>query len=210
MKNLLIFLLITLSVASLSADRLILNFENGNVGRVDTALLEEITFTEPGIAYLCITLRDGGENYYALADIEFLDFVDDPTATLRLHLLSGSTDEYIFKTIMDLSFFDPSPIDDGTMQPSGALTVLGNHPNPFNPDTDILLSLVSQVTVKADIYDVRGAHVRHLMDGTLPAGEQRIHWNGCNDQSRQMPSGVYFYRITADGMSTTGKMLLLK
>jgi hypothetical protein len=80
-----------------------------------------------------------------------------------------------------------------------------NSPNPFNRSTDIVISLPSEAEVSIDIYNLIGGLILSDETGTLSPGTHRFPWNAGN-----LPSGIYFYRIRADGISGDGKMLLLK
>ncbi|MEZ4388129.1 MAG: S8 family serine peptidase [Candidatus Krumholzibacteriia bacterium] len=80
-----------------------------------------------------------------------------------------------------------------------------NHPNPFNPMTTISFALPTESRVRLQIFDVRGRLVQMLADGTMPAGRHEVQWD-----ARRAASGVYFYRLDANGFSETRKMSLLK
>jgi len=83
---------------------------------------------------------------------------------------------------------------------------LGNaYPNPFNPTTNIQYSLPKDTFVNIIIYDNRGKVVQTLVNKKQSTGYYKITW----DASR-MSSGIYFYRISADGFSDVKKCLLLK
>ena len=83
-----------------------------------------------------------------------------------------------------------------------------NSPNPFHPSTAIRFALPAEGSVRLTIYDAGGRQVRSLVDGTLPAGEQEVHWGGTDDAGRQVASGVYFYSLEANGEKTVRKMTL--
>jgi hypothetical protein len=85
-----------------------------------------------------------------------------------------------------------------------------NVPNPFNPVTSIRFTLASSEHVTLAIYDAAGAHVRTLVDGNRPAGEQSVEWDGRDGRGHAMSSGVYFYRLTTAGKTESRKMTLLK
>ena len=55
------------------------------------------------------------------------------------------------------------------------------------------------------VYNVTGQEVMRLVDGALAAGTHSIVFNGS-----RFASGVYFYRITANGFTQAKKMLLVK
>jgi flagellar hook assembly protein FlgD len=90
-----------------------------------------------------------------------------------------------------------------------------NHPNPFNPETQITFALPEASTVRLTVFDVLGREVAVLEDRILPAGYRTVRWNGRNSKGESVGSGVYFYRITAVGESgrifaQTAKMALMK
>ncbi len=85
-----------------------------------------------------------------------------------------------------------------------------NYPNPFNPITKISFELPVSSRVMLRIYDVRGNQIRTLVSGVMPFGSHTVTWNGTDDRGRAAPSGVYFYRIEAEGFAATHKMMLLK
>jgi hypothetical protein len=89
---------------------------------------------------------------------------------------------------------------------------LSNYPNPFNPETTIAFDLPESGNVRLDIYNIRGQKVTTLINKELSAGNHQFIWNGKNQQGNTIPSGIYLYRVDADGgrYTSTRKMLLLK
>lgn len=88
--------------------------------------------------------------------------------------------------------------------------LLGNYPNPFNPETNIHFSLPSSMQVTLAIFDRLGRQVRQLYQGPLKPGEHWMLWDGRNGRGEAMSSGVYFYRLTTSAGIRTGKMVLMK
>ena len=85
-----------------------------------------------------------------------------------------------------------------------------NHPNPFNPETNIRFSLPLQQDVSLTIYDMIGRKVRMMtMKGAEP-GYHVIRWNGKNQNGIVASAGVYFYQLSTPTFSMTKKMILLK
>ncbi len=80
-----------------------------------------------------------------------------------------------------------------------------NYPNPFNPTTAISyqLSVNSQVTLK--VYDVLGRGVETLVDERQDAGSHSVNFD-----ASKLPSGVYFYSVTAGSYSAIRKMAVMK
>lgn len=85
-----------------------------------------------------------------------------------------------------------------------------NVPNPFNPQTVIAFDLAQDSPVQLVVYDVLGQQVRSLVSGFLPAGSQRVLWDGRDQRGSQVGSGVYFYRLAAGEFVQTRRMMLLK
>ncbi len=85
-----------------------------------------------------------------------------------------------------------------------------NHPNPFNPKTQIAFALSQSGPAKLTVYDVRGRAIITLADGVMNAGEYSVEWNGRDEAGRQLASGLYFYKLEAENQVLTEKMLMLK
>ena len=79
------------------------------------------------------------------------------------------------------------------------------HPNPFNAETIISFELRASSCVKLAVYDIGGCEVARLIDGWQSAGNHQAAFDASN-----LPSGVYFARLSAGNESQTRKMLLLK
>ena len=80
-----------------------------------------------------------------------------------------------------------------------------NYPNPFNPSTTIRFSVETHGNASLQIYDTAGRMVETLVNDRFEGGEYEVEWN-----ASLHPSGLYFARLLADGMSFTAKLLLLK
>jgi len=85
-----------------------------------------------------------------------------------------------------------------------------NYPNPFNAGTVIRFQQPTDGNVKIDVYNILGRKVRTLVDEFRVAGTHQTDWNGRFDDGVEVATGVYFYRITAEGFTSTRKMVLLK
>jgi hypothetical protein len=59
----------------------------------------------------------------------------------------------------------------------------------------LTLELPDPSPVDAAIYDLGGRRVATLHSGPLPAGPQRLEWNGLDARGRRAPPGVYFARV---------------
>ena len=101
-------------------------------------------------------------------------------------------------------------IEDGSDNLPDEYSLSANYPNPFNPSTTIEFSLPSAGRVELTVYNIRGQKVRTLVDGPLTAGNHTVIWNGANATGEQVASGVYLYRLRADGFTSVKKMILMK
>jgi hypothetical protein len=79
------------------------------------------------------------------------------------------------------------------------------YPNPFNASTTISFTLEKPAAVTLYIYDILGRKTASLVDEYLPAGDHSVLWD-----ANELPSGVYFYRITADDWVDSRKVTLIK
>ena len=85
-----------------------------------------------------------------------------------------------------------------------------NHPNPFNPVTIIKYSIPNNESgslkkVELKVFNTLGKEVATLVDEYKNPGNYHVEFNGA-----KLASGVYFYRLAADGKMITKKMLLIK
>ena len=84
------------------------------------------------------------------------------------------------------------------------------YPNPFNPATNIALSIPQSGNVRVEILTVTGKVVRVLMNEHRQAGEFELRWDGCNQQGALSASGVYLCRIQSAGRVDSRTLLLVK
>lgn len=96
-------------------------------------------------------------------------------------------------------------VDHETNLAPGKFALYQNYPNPFNPSTSISFSLQNTSYISLKIYDVLGRERASLVSQELPAGYYTRQWNA-ND----MPSGVYFYRLSTNSYTETKKLVLMK
>lgn len=85
-----------------------------------------------------------------------------------------------------------------------------NHPNPFNPRTDIQYSIPEMSQVSITVFNVLGERIKTLINEEKQSGNYFVSWDGTNEQQIPVQSGIYFYTITAGKFKETRKMMLLK
>ncbi len=95
----------------------------------------------------------------------------------------------------------------------GKFSLGQNSPNPFNPSTFITFAVPGNQPVEGfslKVFNIRGQVVGTLLRGAVQPGKHTVQWAGKADNGRDLPSGVYFYRMSAPGISITRKMVLLR
>jgi hypothetical protein len=86
-----------------------------------------------------------------------------------------------------------------------------NYPNPFNPETTIPLEVPEDGRISVSVYNIIGQKIAILFEGDINRGRHFFKWDGMDWNRRQVPTGVYFYRVQFHtGQVLTGKMILMK
>ena len=83
--------------------------------------------------------------------------------------------------------------------------LMPNYPNPFNPVTTIQYQIPNSGFVTLKVYDILGKEVATLVNEVKTAGTYNVQWN-----ASAMPSGTYFYKLTADNFTDVKRMILMK
>lgn len=126
-------------------------------------------------------------NSYCIQQVGDVLFIADHTSFLIFGF--GLTD-------IDDKYIDGRPTD---------ITFPVNYPNPFNASTTIEYNLPVSSMVVIEIYDILGRKIDRLNPGIREPGYNKTAWD-----AHGVSSGVYFYKIIADGYTQKEKMLLLK
>jgi hypothetical protein len=87
----------------------------------------------------------------------------------------------------------------------GVFSLGQNYPNPFNPKTQFTINIAKSGLVTVKVFDIIGREIAVLVNEELQPGIYNVDWNAINS-----PSGVYFYKIEANGFTDTKKMMLVK
>jgi hypothetical protein len=97
-----------------------------------------------------------------------------------------------------------------SVEPAGSpLGLLGPiRPNPFGRSTVIRYCVSTDATVSLRIHDTAGRRVTTLVEGTRPAGNYDVTWDGRDQGGRRVARGVYYCRLEAGGRVETGRMVL--
>jgi hypothetical protein len=121
------------------------------------------------------------------------------TAALKVGGFGGLMERYIA-----VSGLTSTGAGAGNEIPS-QFALLGNYPNPFNPSTTIRFALPEASQVRLAVYDMLGRELEVLVNGDLAAGTHSVSF-----EAGSLVTGIYLYRLAADGQQLTGTMTLMK
>lgn len=136
------------------------------------------------------------------------DFVNDPGDD------TGSRDIWIIPADMFNGYpvLNPQPEFDAAnsdrafpLQPPKILQLQGAYPNPFNEAARIEYELARPSVVRLQLFDILGREAAAPVKQWQKGGMQRLCLNG-----HGLSSGIYIYRLSADGQSATGRIMLVK
>jgi hypothetical protein len=86
-----------------------------------------------------------------------------------------------------------------------AFSLSQNYPNPFNPATKIKFTIPKESKVRLYVYDVLGKTVADVVNENLIAGVYEIQFD-----ASMLSTGIYFYKLEADGFTDVKKMMVIK
>ncbi len=115
----------------------------------------------------------------------------------RIDIIEGPTRRVLFET---------GPVT----LPAVPLTLHQNYPNPFNPSTAIAYDLPERCHVALSIYAVDGRPVARLIDREELRGRHEVRWDGWDCRGNMLPSGIYWYRLSAGKTAVSKKMVLMR
>lgn len=118
-----------------------------------------------------------------------------------------------YREVGPLSISVVQPADNSNLQQNinYVTGLVGNYPNPFNPDTNIKFYAEKAGHVSIDIFNARGQLVRSLSkEVAKDKSFEQVYWNGTDNQGRRLGSGVYMYRMSQGSFRQIKKMIMLK
>jgi hypothetical protein len=125
-------------------------------------------------------------------------------AILQGGVFSGTDTQIVLVSTENVTGIDdPPPIPGGFM-------LAQNYPNPFNSETIIDFAVSRSGDAKFEINNILGQQVYSLVRHLDSPGKYSFSWNGKNAEGINLPSGIYFYRLSTIEEIQTRKMTLLK
>ena len=155
-----------------------------------------------------VNVVPGGLRVYGLDVAGDMDGDGKPEVLFTRGSTRGGADApAIFVVELETDF---TPVAVEEVELPGGFVLHQNYPNPFNPETNIAFTLVRPATVNLSIYNVLGQRVTTLVSGLQAPQSYTVRWNGRDDSGSLVPSGLYLYRLEADGIAQQKTMLLIK
>jgi hypothetical protein len=127
---------------------------------------------------------------------------DESSDSFKRGRVRGGTDVYSIVSLKNSDSYEQNTLP--------VVSLHHNYPNPFNPTTTIAFSMQSEDNVELTIYNVKGQKVKNIFQGMLSAGEHQMVWNGTDDSSKAVGSGIYYYVLKTSTGNHNRKILLLK
>ncbi|MDD2890187.1 MAG: FlgD immunoglobulin-like domain containing protein [bacterium] len=98
-----------------------------------------------------------------------------------------------------------------TVKPTEPYTLSTCWPNPFVHQTSVKLDTRYWVLVSAIVFDITGREVRCIMNGCpKSAGTYTISWDGKDKYGKQVPPGMYFYKVKVNNTCKTMKVIMIR
>lgn len=99
-------------------------------------------------------------------------------------------------------------VPDTGLEPLGKTLLSLPFPNPFASSTSVRFLLPEDQNVRISVVDASGRLVTRVAEDHFAAGEHSVSWDGAGPGGIRLGSGVYFLRLTADGLTASRKVLL--
>ncbi len=147
--------------------------------------------------FLLYALDQSRQELLVLRDNRFSVHLDATHPVVSIRLILGTE-----------SFAQQSAM--GTALTPAETALEQNFPNPFRERTSIDYQLHETLPVRLEVYNILGQEIALLRRAEQPAGVYRLEWDGRDNAGRQMPSGVYFYRLAAGGEHFTRSLTLVR
>jgi hypothetical protein len=135
--------------------------------------------------------------------------VFDP-ACQRTHLSTAQLQTICNPNLVSGELVSDNCPTDAAPPPSGTLRLMQNRPNPFNPSTVIPFELSVTGHVSLRVFDLSGRLVRTLLDRVVEDGAHQVPWDGRDAAAQELPTGVYFYKLSTRDADITKRSVLLK
>ncbi len=169
---------------------------SSSIIRVNDVLVTSLKFGGSG---MYISYNNGDQWINFGQGLPFLSEINK-VAQFNTKILIGTSDGIYQRNVSELT-----GINLVSNEVPSQFELMQNYPNPFNPTTHFGFRISEFGLVKLSIYNILGEEVNVLINQELQPGTYEVEFNGSN-----LPSGVYYYKITAGEFNNVKKMILAK
>jgi endonuclease I len=143
--------------------------------------------------------------FYEYVKVSFTSAETEDVYTTNIRIESNDDDESLIEIPVTVQVSSMVSIIKEN-RPAFCYHLYQNYPNPFNSQTTISFSLASAGAVKLAVYNINGQLVQVILDNLLMSGGAHKAIFDANS----LPSGIYYYRLTAGKQSQSQKLILIK
>jgi hypothetical protein len=105
----------------------------------------------------------------------------------------------------DLALAGVTGVEGSPATTSKTTAFLESAPNPFAKTTTVAFTLAQRSSVMLQVFDTQGRMVATLLEGPMDAGQHQASWD-----ASQQPSGLYWCRLTAGGVTRTHRLVCMR
>jgi hypothetical protein len=151
-------------------------------------------------------LYDGIQLTWVKENIDLTNYMGEQILIRFLFKSDGYiTEDGWYIDDINLIVYEYVPTDAESTAIASEYILQQNYPNPFNPSTKIKYQIPETGFVSLKVFDVLGNEVADLVSENKPTGSYEVTFDASN-----LPTGVYFYTLSAGEFVSTKKMLLIK
>ncbi|MFC1551440.1 FlgD immunoglobulin-like domain containing protein [Candidatus Latescibacterota bacterium] len=132
---------------------------------------------------------------------------------VKYRVILSSEDTYLTPVLHSLTITYNTTVSDVDAALPESTALFDAYPNPFNTNTTLSFRVgtaSSPQRVQVNVYSMNGQRVRKLKNEMHETGIYQVVWDGRDDSGQTLSSGMYFFRMTADNVRYTKKMILIK
>lgn len=151
-----------------------------------------------------ITVEGVPEGLYRLkVHVDWANDIAEAYEENNVHYYPGGYEIYIPPSSTDVE-------DEEVSQVPTSFKLHQNHPNPFNPETQISYELSETSHVRLSIYNLNGKQIKSLVNEVQQPGRYSYRWDGKDERGNDVVSGVYLCRLNSVGFQKTVRMVLIR
>jgi len=142
----------------------------------------------------------------------FSSMVYSQNYDLNINLNNDSTVTISVEDIQKIVFKNVTGVEDTEklQQFIKSFKLKQNYPNPFNPTTTIEYELPEKSNVTIKIFNINGELVKEILNTNQDEGVHQVTWDGTNQKSKLVASGIYLYLVKSDNVIMSKQMILVK